>query len=152
MLTITEIEKQEEELQFKSFDNDIAHEIGLMLFRKAREYNYPVAINITRNGQSIFYIALTGATNNNENWLRRKINTANHFQNSSMIVQLRSEQRKKSLSESHGLSDFDYAAAGGAFPIKVRGVGMIGTIAVSGLASEEDHMLIVDCLREYFSR
>ncbi len=152
MITIAEIEKQEKELQFTSFDNNIAHEIGFMLFNKAKENNYPVSINITVNGHNVFFVALNGATSNNENWIRRKMNTANHFQNSSMALQLKNEQREKSILETYGLPECDYVAAGGAFPIKLKTNMMIGTITVSGLASEEDHMLIVNCLREYFAR
>ncbi len=42
-----------------------------------------------------------------------------------------------------------YAIHGGGFPVRVVGVeGPVATIVVSGLAQEEDHQVIVECLQE----
>jgi len=38
---------------------------------------------------------------------------------------------------------------GGAFPIIVRDVGAVGTVAVSGLPQAENHALVVSVLREF---
>jgi uncharacterized protein (UPF0303 family) len=40
---------------------------------------------------------------------------------------------------------------GGAFPIIVRNVGVVGTVTVSGLPQEEDHRPVVDVLREFLA-
>ena len=45
----------------------------------------------------------------------------------------------------------EYAAHGGSFPIILKGSGVVGTITVSGLAQEEDHLLVVNTLRDYLS-
>ncbi len=146
------IEKQQNELQFKSFDNEDAVEIGLMLMKKAKSRKYPVAINITKNNQHIFHVALPGATLNNEYWIKRKINTVYHFQSSSLLIQYVCESNNSTLSKIHGLPEEEYAAAGGCFPVIVKGVGVVGTITVSGLSSEQDHDLIVNCLIEYLNK
>ena len=49
--------------------------------------------------------------------------------------------------EDRGLDPLLYAAAGGCVPIVVEGVGMVGTVTVSGLAQEDDHALVVEALR-----
>lgn len=54
------------------------------------------------------------------------------------------------FSDHYALKGEDYAAAGGGFPIRVKGVeGVVGVILVSGLHQEEDHKLAVDGIREY---
>ena len=42
-------------------------------------------------------------------------------------------------------------AAGGAFPIRVRGVGLVGTVTVSGLPQLEDHRLVVTTLERFLA-
>ena len=39
--------------------------------------------------------------------------------------------------------------AGGGFPVKVKGAGVIGVIAVSGLPEREDHAVVVDALCDH---
>ena len=41
-----------------------------------------------------------------------------------------------------------YAIHGGGFPVRVTGVeGPVAAVVVSGLAQEEDHQVIVECLQ-----
>jgi uncharacterized protein (UPF0303 family) len=42
-----------------------------------------------------------------------------------------------------------FAAHGGAFPVMVRHVGLVGTVTVSGLPQAEDHRLVVAVLRRF---
>jgi uncharacterized protein (UPF0303 family) len=42
-------------------------------------------------------------------------------------------------------------AHGGAFPVIVHRVGMVGTVAVSGLPQADDHALVVEGLTRYLS-
>jgi hypothetical protein len=41
----------------------------------------------------------------------------------------------------------DYAFHGGCVPISVKGVGMVGSVAVSGLSQEEDHAMVTGAIR-----
>ena len=42
-----------------------------------------------------------------------------------------------------------FAAAGGSFPVRVRGVGVVAAVTVSGLTSDEDHEFVVESLESY---
>jgi uncharacterized protein (UPF0303 family) len=42
-----------------------------------------------------------------------------------------------------------YAVTGGAVPIRVRGAGVVAALAISGLASEDDHALAVAAVRRF---
>jgi uncharacterized protein (UPF0303 family) len=48
-----------------------------------------------------------------------------------------------------GLSPADFVLAGGGFPIRIKGVGVIGGIGVSGMPEREDHAVIVQVLCEH---
>jgi uncharacterized protein (UPF0303 family) len=45
------------------------------------------------------------------------------------------------------LDDVEFAGHGGAFPLLIRGVGLVGTVSMSGLAQADDHALIVAALQ-----
>ena len=152
MIDVNKIMEQEERLQFEKFDNETAWEIGCMLVEMARERKHAVAIDITRCRQQLFHAAMPGSAVDNDCWLRRKVNTVYNFGYSSLIVEAQVKESGESLMESRGLPNDQYAASGGAFPVKIKGVGMVGSIAVSGLPSECDHGLIVECLEKYLNK
>jgi uncharacterized protein (UPF0303 family) len=66
-----------------------------------------------------------------------------------MLVGLNFRIDGKSFDADSRLDVADFAAHGGAFPLIVRGVGVVGTIAVSGLPQLEDHDFVVTQLRRY---
>jgi uncharacterized protein (UPF0303 family) len=57
--------------------------------------------------------------------------------------------RGSSFEQSSRLDPNLYAAHGGAFPIAVRNVGVVGTVTVSGLPQADDHRLVVKALGDY---
>ena len=59
--------------------------------------------------------------------------------------------RGLSLAERYLVDAHEFAAHGGAFPIRVRGVGLVGTMTVSGLPQEEDHRLVVSVLEQFLA-
>ena len=146
---IARIEEQEHRLVFTSFDNDDAWRLGTVLAELARARKAPVALDIRRNGQQLFHLALPGATADNDAWLLRKTRTVDRYGVSSYLVGLRFAVKGTTFEESSRLDPDTYAAHGGAFPIILVGTGPVGTIAVSGLPQAEDHALVVAALEAY---
>lgn len=137
--------KQEKALVFDRFDEDTAWEIGSKLVGVAQSQNAPVAINIRTPDRTLFHASLVGAKPANDVWARRKSNLVLREHESSMRFGMTLKAKGKTLAD-HGIDFTDYADHGGSFPIRVKGVGVIGAITVSGLASHEDHGMIVDVL------
>ena len=140
------IAKQERELVFPEFDEEIAWKLGSRLRELALARRLPVAIEVKRFGQPLFYSALDGSTPDNAEWVRRKGNIVVRFHRSSYAIGLELKRTNSTLAEKHELSSADYASHGGSFPLKVAGAGVIGSITVSGLPQRADHELVVEAL------
>ncbi|HEX9068890.1 MAG TPA: heme-degrading domain-containing protein [Ktedonobacterales bacterium] len=138
--------RQEELLQLSTFDNEDAISLGLRLLEVARAEHLPITIDIRRNGQQLFHCALPGTTADNDAWIKRKNRVVNRFGHSSYYMGRHFASQGGSVRESALLDETRYATHGGAFPIRVRGVGAVGTVTVSGLPQREDHELVVRVL------
>lgn len=145
--TVAELAAEEAELQFASFTNDDAWELGCALVGAARAAGAPVAVEIVRNGHRLFAAALTGATPDNAAWIERKNRVVHRFGHSSLHVRQASIERGTTFEAEFGLDPDRYAAHGGAFPVVVRDVGPVGVVTVSGLPQLEDHRMVVAALR-----
>lgn len=148
---IAQMEKEEQELQFTSFTNETALQLGLVIVEEARQTGKRITVDITRDGQRLFLHAMEGTVAENEDWIRRKNNVVNHFGSSSWHVALRLQNEGTTLDERYGLPFVDYVGAGGGFPLIVQDEGRLGTITVSGLPDQEDHDLLISALRRYLS-
>jgi uncharacterized protein (UPF0303 family) len=146
---IAELEAQEQRLQFHGFDNDDAWRLGSLLVGLAHERNLPLTVDIRRHGHQLFHAALPGTAPDNDTWIERKIRVVNRFNASSYLVGRRFAAKNETLGSAHGVVAADYATHGGAFPIRVRNVGVIGTITVSGLPQADDHALVVEAIEAY---
>lgn len=146
------ITKQEEELVFPEFDEEIAWKLGSRLRELASSRRSPVAIEIKRFGQPLFYSALSGSTPDNAEWVRRKGNLVARFHRSSYAIGIGLKETNSTLPDKFELSTADYASHGGSFPLKVTGTGVIGSVTVSGLPQRADHELVVEALCGQLSR
>jgi uncharacterized protein (UPF0303 family) len=140
------VARQEEQLQFDRFDMTTAWTLGSAIRALAESRHQNVAIDIELNGHPLFFSAMPGTTPDNIDWMRRKKNTVNRFRRSSYAVALDMQAQKTTLMDRQALPLRDFVSVGGCFPIRIRGTGMVGTIAVSGLPDRSDHELIVEAL------
>ena len=138
--------EQEQALQFIAFDENTAWELGAAIVAEARARALPIAVDIRRGERQLFHASLAGASLNNDRWMERKTRTVILVGHSSYYVNRLLESLGKTIAEKYFVSPQEYAAAGGCFPIIVRGTGMVGTAAVSGLTQEEDHELVTKCV------
>ncbi|MYM41821.1 heme-degrading domain-containing protein [Duganella qianjiadongensis] len=139
--------QQENALQFTTFSSDTALALGLKVIELARYKQKSITVQISVNGKLLFQHAMQGATADQADWIRRKSNVVLRFGRSSYAVGCDYRQRGVAFDQQKHLPAEDYAAFGGAFPILLRGSGMIGTAAVSGLRQAEDHALLVEALQ-----
>jgi len=147
---------QERELQFVRLDAQAVWELGASLRVMAKDRGLPVVIDVRRFGQPLFYTALDGTNPDNAEWVRRKSNVVARIHRSSYAVLLDMKNRNETLLHDCALPVADYIEAGGSFPLSVAGVGVVGSVTVSGLTDREDHELVVEALcaalgRDYVS-
>lgn len=141
-------EEQEKQLVFPKFDRHDAWSLGVMLYQNSLAYGRGVGIEITINELVVFRYLPEGTTANTAAWLRRKHNMVTAKGMSSQRAQKIREADHKTLAD-WCMSPEEYAAAGGGYPLIVKGVGMIGSICASGLAASDDHILIADTIAEF---
>jgi uncharacterized protein (UPF0303 family) len=144
--------KQEDELQFTRFSNETALEIGLALIKAAEDKGKPVTIDITRYAQQLFHYAMDRTSADNDEWIKRKINVVRRFGHSSYYMGVHLKNLGQTIEQKYLISEHDYAAHGGSFPLSILSVGIVGTVTVSGLPQAEDHELVVETLRAFLAR
>ena len=149
--TIADVEAQEHELVFARFDNTDAWRLGCRLVETAQQRGLGVTVDIRRGPQQLFHAALPGTTPDNDSWVERKVRVVERFGASSYLVGLRSRRQGITFAAQHDLPLQEYAAHGGAFPVHVQRVGIVGTVTVSGLPQADDHALVVEVVREFLA-
>lgn len=142
---------QEEELQFPEFNNKMGLDLGMVLVKRCQDTNCAMTIDITKCGQQVFHYSCDGTLPDNDEWIKGKINVVNRLHHSSFYVHCYLEEEGKNIDERYHISAHEYRPYGGCFPLIVKGVGVIGTITVSGLPQEEDHAFVVAGIRDYLN-
>ena len=145
---MAEVVRQQEELVFDSFDIRDGVRLGLRMMELAQERSLPVMLSVTLGAHSVFRVALPGSVPDYEHWLARKSGAVLRFGVPSYLVQLRHEARGERFEDRPDVDHAAIAGHGGSFPITVRGVGIVGTAGVSGLSQRDDHLLVVEAIRD----
>jgi uncharacterized protein (UPF0303 family) len=148
---IAELESQERRLQFARFDNDDAWRLGCLIVALAQERRLPVTVDIRRHGHQLFHAALPGTAPDNDGWIERKIRVVDRFCAASYLVGQRLSAKGRTLDEHQGVEPIRYAAHGGSFPVRIRDVGVVGTVTVSGLPQADDHALVVEAIGKFLA-
>lgn len=136
---IEQIKRQENLLVFPAFSAADALAIGLMIVRNLQSAGKSGLVDVSLWDRQLFAHSMDGATADNADWVRRKINVVQRFQLSSYRKALELLDAGRSFEAARGTDPKDYAAAGGAFPIRLKGGPLIGCVTVSGLPQREDH-------------
>lgn len=146
---LARVAEQETRLVFDAFDEATAFEIGSAIRKRGLAENFPIVVDIRLWDRTLFYCALPGSTVNNTEWARRKFNVVRMFHRSSYRMVLQKARPDRTFPVGDALPIDDYVLAGGGFPIRVKGVGVVGSIAVSGLPERQDHEVVVAAICDH---
>ena len=80
--------------------------------------------------------------------MRRKSNSVLLTERSSLQLYMAATNAPESVKQMV-LDPKEYAMLGGGFPICVEEVGVVATVAVSGMGQVSDHDVIVKCISKY---
>jgi uncharacterized protein (UPF0303 family) len=146
---IGRLEEQERRLTFDRFDHDDAWALGCLLVDLATGRDLPIAVDIRRGPQQLFHAAMPGSTADNDAWIQRKARVVERYGAASYLVGRRLAAKGQELDAGMGVNPADYAAHGGAFPVRIRHVGVVGVVTVSGLPQADDHALVVEAIEAH---
>ncbi|KKB09954.1 heme-degrading domain-containing protein [Devosia chinhatensis] len=147
---IAVVKRQEAELVLPAFDEAVAFDIGAAIRKRALEEGLSLVVDIRTWDRQLFFAATPGTSADNAEWVRRKVNSVKRFQRASYRLVL--ERGEEPFSVQSGADPADYVIAGGGFPIRVPGAGIIGALTISGLPGRKDHGVAVDALCDHLGR
>lgn len=142
------IKQQETQLVFNEFNELVAHSLGERIRERALREKLTIVVDVRTFDRQVYFMALPGTTADNAEWVRRKFNLVRQVQKSSYRAVLENKADADHFLPRRGLDNADFVLAGGGFPIRVRGAGVIGCITVSGLHERDDHQVAVDGICE----
>ncbi len=143
---VKQIIAQEQGLVFSQFDEAVAFSLGSRVRERGLREQLGLVVDVRTWDRPLFYMALPGTSGDNVEWVRRKFNLVRRVMRSSYRVVLENKTEFDHFLPRRGLDNADYVLAGGGFPIRVKGAGMIGCITVSGLHERDDHQVAVDAI------
>jgi uncharacterized protein (UPF0303 family) len=149
--TIDQLQTQERDLVLDHADLATLQRLGHQMSTAAAERGLPILIQIRSGSRLVYVAALPGSTASNDEWASKKARVAQHFEQSSLLVRRLHERDGEDVNARHALSPELFQANGGAFPLRARTVGVVGTVVVSGLPQVDDHSFVVEQL-EIFLR
>lgn len=144
---IARVKRQEQDLVLPALDEAVAFEIGSAVRQRALAEGLSLVVDIRTWDRQLFFAATPGTSADNAEWVRRKCNTVRRFQRASYRMVL--ERGEGPFSPQSGADPMDYVIAGGGFPLRVAGAGIIGALTISGLPGRADHAVAVAALCDH---
>ena len=144
------VKEQEESLQLDHFNAADAWQLGLILRELALETGADMSVNISLLGAQVFHCGLGQPKPNFGRWIARKEKGVLECWESSLRLKLEALTGGNQL-EDHGFAVSEVVFCGGCFPLRLKTLGIVGTITVSGLSDLQDHQLAVDALAKFLN-
>lgn len=141
------IKQQELDFVLPAFDEDVAFALGSAIRMRALADGLSLVVDVRAWDRQMFFAATGGTNFDNTEWVRRKINTVRRFHRASYRMVL--ERGEVPFPAGLGVDNADYVAAGGGFPLRVAGAGIVGCLTISGLPGRDDHRIAVDALCDH---
>ncbi|MDB5614339.1 MAG: heme-degrading protein [Devosia sp.] len=141
------VKKQELDLVLAEFDETVAFALGSAIRERALAEGLSLVVDVRTWDRQMFFAATAGTSSDNAEWVRRKINTVRRFHRASYRMVL--ERGEVVFSSMSGADPVDFVIAGGGFPIRVKGAGIIGCLTISGLPGRLDHGVAVDAFCDH---
>lgn len=143
------LQMQEEILQFTHFTNEDAWELGSLIVAEGKKRQIPLMASIKRtSGLTLFRYCSDHVTLQDEQCLERKFHTVRAMEKSSLLLYSMFKKNEEKQ-EDYFLDPAQYYVVGGAFPVRVEDVGVVGTVVVNGMDHVAGHDLIVKCISKY---
>lgn len=136
---LTELEN---ELVFSSFSRADAAKLGSYLDEEATKVGCPTAFEIVINGLVVYRYFQDGCSPESNLWLARKRRVIELSHMGSLRYGCAMEAAGESFAD-RKLNGDDFAPGGGGMPIIIKGVGVVGSVCVSGCPNHLDDQLIV---------
>ncbi|MCB1517253.1 MAG: heme-binding protein [Hyphomicrobiaceae bacterium] len=140
---IGRIVRQESELVFDRFDEDVAAELLTHGRKLANEIGAPIGFLVKLWDRPMAFGATKGYSHHNYLWCHRKANSVRLVHKSTYRLVLERGDQPRLFDPSWGVEPEEYVIAGGAFPIVMKGIGFVGAVVASGLPERDDHGLVV---------
>jgi uncharacterized protein (UPF0303 family) len=142
---IAQIKAQEQRLVLPRLDEEVAFDLGSRVRTIAIAEGLALVCDIRTWDRQLFFTATAGTTSDNAEWVRRKINVVRRYHKASyrMLLERGNEPVLAAVS---GTDPADYVLAGGGFPLRIDGAGVVGCMTLSGLPGRRDHAVVVEAL------